>query len=72
MLLIKIKKQMFNKLKDSRQSDLYETINKFLPHLSEEDKGIVAGLCIEYVIASDGDPEIFEMDRTLEGDEEWV
>lgn len=55
----KIKKQEFSKLKNTRQHDLYENINKFLPNADDTTKGIVAGLCIEYVIKSGGDSDIF-------------
>ncbi len=69
MPLLKIKKQNFQALKNSKQSDLYETINRFLPNESDEVKGVVAGLCIEYVIKSNGDPDIF-IDELLVNTEE--
>lgn len=58
-MIVKVKKQNFAKLKDSH-TDLYESIQGCLANLSDEDKGIVAGLVIEFVIKSDGDVSILE------------
>lgn len=59
MALKKIVKQNFQNLKNTRQSDLYDSINKFMPDATDETKGIVAGLIIEYVLQSGGNPDIF-------------
>lgn len=70
MALEKIKKQNFESLKNGAQSDLYDTINKYLPELSKEDKGIVAGMCIEYVLKSGGNPDIFIGEDLIEEENE--
>lgn len=58
-MFTKIVKQNFPALKNGKQNGLYENINKFLPDATDEVKGIVAGLCIEYVIKSKGNPDVF-------------
>lgn len=63
-MFTRIQKQNFQSLKTGKQSGLYENINKFLPDSSDEVKGIVAGLCIEYVIKSKGNPDVF-LDEVL-------
>lgn len=71
-MLPKIKVQKFQTLKGGRQSDLYDTINKFMPPEADDNtKGIVAGLCIEYVIKSGGDPDIFVDESLVEPESEY-
>lgn len=68
-MLIKPKKQNFASLKESLP-DLYTTINVSLPNMSSEEKGIVAGLCIEYIIQSGGDVDILQDDLSKENIDE--
>lgn len=70
MALLRIKEQDFQKLRGSRQHDLFETINKFLPGADDRTKGVVAGLCIEYVIRSGGDPDIFIDELLIDSEED--
>ncbi len=58
MSLLKIKKQNLEIIKKN-QPELYKSINKNLEHLSEQDKGIVAGIVIEFVIQSGGNTDVF-------------
>ena len=67
-MIVKVKKQNFQSLKNSH-SDLYESIQICLNHLSDEDKGVVAGLVIEYVIKSDGDVGALEEELDFEEEE---
>ena len=56
---LKFKKQDFMKLINSHpalHTDICETLN----HLSNEDKGKIAGIVIEYVIKSGGQVDIFQ------------
>lgn len=55
----KIKPQDFKRLEQTHP-DLFSMINHTVPNLSDEDKGKVAGLIIEYVIQSEGDVDIFQ------------
>lgn len=59
-MILKSTKQKIDVVKTTHP-DLYESIQMNLKHLSDEDKGIVAGLVIEAVIKSDGDVEILEV-----------
>ncbi len=58
MSLLKIKKQNLEVIKKN-QPELYKSINTNLPNLSDEDKGIIAGIVIEFVIQSSGDTDVF-------------
>jgi hypothetical protein len=70
-MLSKIKVQDFAALKKSKQADLHDTINRFLPGLTPELKGVVAGLCIEYVVKSGGDPDIFVDEQLVDSEEDF-
>lgn len=70
MAIKKIVKQNFQNLKNTRQSDLYDSINKFMPESTDETKGVVAGLIIEYVIQSGGNPDIFVDELLVEQEED--
>lgn len=59
MVFTRIVKQDFQRLKKTHP-DLYANLLRFFPHLSDEGKGIAAGLIIEYVIKSGGDVDIFQ------------
>lgn len=65
MIIAKITKQKWDLLKKTHP-DLYATINVHTPklsvELSEDDKGILAGLIIEYVLKSNGYINIFQDD----------
>lgn len=67
-MINKIKKQNFSSLSKSHP-DLFNSIQGNLEHLSTEDKGIVAGLVIEYVIQSGGNVDVFD-DLDLDIEEE--
>lgn len=73
-MIVKVKKQNFATLKETH-GDLYESIQGCLKHLSDEDKGIVAGLVIEYLIKSDGDisvlEEEFNFEEEMENEDEF-
>jgi len=57
-MVFNIKNQKFERL-EKTHPDLFTMINKIFPDLDQEQKGAVAGLCIEYVIQSEGDIDIF-------------
>ena len=69
MSILKIKKQDFPLLKQTH-SDLYTTITSTFPELDDATKGKIAGLCIEYVIQSDGDVDIFQEEISVDKDME--
>ena len=48
------------------QTDLYETVRHLFPKATDEEFGKIAGLIMEYVIQSGGNPEIFVTDGDLE------
>lgn len=58
-------KQNFNSLKGTHP-DLYLVISKNFKELNDEEKGKIAGLCIEYVIQSEGSDEVFQEDIALD------
>lgn len=70
------KKQHINALK-ATHPDLYSIVTRNFPDSSEEEQGKIAGLCIEYVIQSRGEIEIFQddiLDDTIydEDDEDFL
>lgn len=67
MSILKIKAQDFELLRKTHP-DLYTMINTQFSDLAPNIKGKIAGLCIEYVIKSNGDVDIFQED--LEVDEQ--
>lgn len=69
-MLLKFKKQKINTI-EKTHPDLYKTIQDSLAALSDEDKGIVAGLIIEAVIKSDGDESILQEELDFDPDEDW-
>lgn len=59
MLIVKFIKQKIDNLRN-RQPDLLKSIELADPSFTDEQKGIVAGLIIEYVLKSGGNATIFE------------
>lgn len=59
MIITKYAKQKMNILEQS-QGDLKRTLDINLPNVEDSIKGIVAGLIIEYVLKSGGNPSIFQ------------
>lgn len=59
MIINKIVKQNLEVLKKTLP-DLMSSINAHLPELSDDSKGKVAGLIIEYVIKSEGSTDVLK------------
>jgi len=59
MIIIKFAKQKMDVIENA-QPDLKKTLDINLPDVEERTKGIVAGLIIEYVLKSGGNPSIFQ------------
>ncbi len=68
MSILKAKKQDFELIKRTHP-DLYTTINTNFPNIDDTEKGKIAGLCIEYVIQSSGDVDIFQEDLDISEEE---
>lgn len=68
MYIKSFKTQDFEALKASHP-DLYAVVYKHFKHLPNEDRGKIAGLCIEYVIQSDGNEEVFQEEIQMPLDE---
>ena len=75
-MIVKSTNQNFSVLEQTHP-DLFAVIRAKFPYMSDEDKGKIAGLCIEYVIQSGGEVDIFQEDIPeqeaidLEGEPEW-
>lgn len=64
---INFTKQNFAALKQTHP-DLYLVIGKAFKDVSDEEKGKIAGLCIEYVVQSEGTEEVFQEDIKFDED----
>jgi len=57
---------------EKNQPELFNSIKNNLPTLTDKEWGIVAGLCIEFVIASGGDPDVFVIGEDVKDKDEML